>query len=144
MTSACQAAWEVVMFCIVSLRVVLDPVPPQEWKEGDDEDEEWHEDTFEWKEKERGKAPKGFDPNDPNQLLQQAMSNQGMQVRATWRASDLPTALRVPPKRALHGLRYVYSVVLVFSGSILSATLSCAADDLHLLEGEHQRGHATN
>jgi len=37
------------------------------------EDEDWHEDTFEWKEKERQRKPApSFDPNDPSSFAAMA------------------------------------------------------------------------
>ena len=52
----------------------------QEWKEGDEEDDEWFEDTHENLEKMRGKRAKAFDPNDPNALLQNALKSEGQQM----------------------------------------------------------------
>lgn len=49
------------------------------------EDDDWHEDTYEWREKEQAKkqANVRFDPNDPSSMTSFAESQgaSGMQVR---------------------------------------------------------------
>lgn len=49
----------------------------ENWSEDDEEDEEWHEDNFEWKEKERQERQANFkfDPKDPSSVSQ-LMANQ--------------------------------------------------------------------
>lgn len=53
---------------------------PQEWKEDDLEDDDWHEDSYTWREKDRARNVKPFDPNDPDAFLSQAMAGSGMQM----------------------------------------------------------------
>lgn len=53
---------------------------PQEWAEEDLEDDDWHEDTYSWREKDRKKHTKVFDPNDPEEFLSQALAGSGMQM----------------------------------------------------------------
>jgi thiol-disulfide isomerase/thioredoxin len=53
----------------------------QNWKSDDVDDDDWHEDTFEWREKDRNAKPQAqFDPNNPQAFLSQAMSGSGMQM----------------------------------------------------------------
>jgi hypothetical protein len=52
----------------------------QEWKDDDLEDEDWHEDTYDWREKDRARKAKPFDPSNPDAFLAQAMAGSGMQM----------------------------------------------------------------
>lgn len=53
----------------------------QEW-DAEGESEDWHEDTYEWREKLRAKKPSAaFDPKNPGDFLKNAQRSQGgMQV----------------------------------------------------------------
>jgi len=52
----------------------------QEWAKDDVESDNWHEDTYEWRQKDKKKAQKPFDPSNPNAFLAQAMNGEGMQM----------------------------------------------------------------
>ena len=69
----------------------------QSWGEDDEEDEDWHEDNFEWREKEeeKRKAQVQFDPSDPStfQNFQASQAATGMQVRPGVRRALLVLAL---------------------------------------------------
>lgn len=52
----------------------------QEWAEDDVESDNWHEDTYEWRQKDQKKKQKPFDPKNPDAFLAQAMSGSGMQM----------------------------------------------------------------
>lgn len=50
----------------------------QEWEDDDIEDEDWHEDTYEWKKKK--KANVEFDPTDPSTFMKASATGGGMQM----------------------------------------------------------------